>query len=62
MSESYTVPHADDSEYIEALARNIRITPYDSIAELLGKIVGELAILNGTLGKIERALTGGTDG
>ena len=61
MSESYTIPNTD-TEYLKELSKSIKITTYDPIAELLGQIVGELAILNGTLGKIEKALTGGADG
>lgn len=56
MSESYTI--SDTNDYTK-LFRNVRIETIDTTAELLEQIVGELVILNGTLGKIERALTGG---
>ena len=60
MSESYI--SGGDYEDFKQFVDNIRITAVDTKAELLAQIVGELTIMNGTLGKIERALTGGTDG
>lgn len=60
MSENYT-RGGEVIEYIKDLSRRTPITTYNPVEELLGQIVGELAILNGTLGKIERAMTGGDD-
>lgn len=60
MSESYTI--GGNPEDFKKLVENLRITAVDTKAELLAQIVGELTIMNGTLGKIERALTGGRNG
>ena len=60
MSESYTI--GGDPEDFKRFVDGIRITSVDEKAELLAQIVGELTIMNGTLGKIERALTGGRNG
>lgn len=60
MSESYTI--GGSPEDFKKFVENIRITTVDTKAELLAQIVGELTIMNGTLGKIERALTGGRNG
>lgn len=55
MSESYTI--GGDPEDFKRFVDNLRITSIDTKAELLAQIVGELTIMNGTLGKIERAIT-----
>ena len=60
MSESYTI--GGDPEDFKRFVDGIRITSVDTKAELLAQIVGELTIMNWTLGKIERALTGGRNG
>lgn len=60
MSESYTI--GGDPEEFKKFVDSIPITVEDTKAELLAQIVGELTIMNGTLGKIERALTGGRNG
>lgn len=68
MSKTYTI--GGDPEDFKRFVDGIRITSADTKAELLAQIVGELAIMNGTLGKIERAITeryrrtgnGGNDG
>ena len=57
MSESYTI--GGSPEDFKKFVDSIFITTEDTKAELLEQIIGELVILNGTLGKIERALTGG---
>ena len=55
MSESYTI--GGDPEDFKRFVDNLPIPSVDTKAELLAQIVGELAIMNGTLGKIERAIT-----
>jgi hypothetical protein len=60
MNESYTI--GGSPEDFKKFVDSIPITAEDTKAELLAQIVGELIIMNGTLGKIERALTGGVDG
>lgn len=60
MSENYAI--GGDPEDFKKIVESLRITAVDTKAELLAQIVGELTIMNGTLGKIERALTGGRNG
>ena len=60
MSESYTI--GGSPEDFKKFVDNLPITSVDPKAELLAQIVGELTIMNGTLGKIERALNGGRTG
>ena len=68
MSESYTI--GGNPEDFKKFVDSFPITAEDIKAELLAQIVEELAIMNGTLGKIERAITeryrrtgnGGNDG
>ena len=55
MSESYTI--GGSPEDFKKFVDNLPITSVDIKAELLADIVGELTIMNGTLGKIERAIT-----
>lgn len=55
MSENYTI--GGDPEDFKKFVENLRFTAVDTKAELLAQIVGELTIMNGTLGKIERSIT-----